>query len=333
MLEKFTQELKGVRKNGWAGLLLCLSLAIIATFLSAYIPLLGSVSLVIILGMLVGNFTPGKDVLNPGISFSEKRILPLAIALLGTSLQLDVLFSLGLPALLLVVSLVFVTIMTARYLGKLFGFSRSFSLVMGTGNAICGSSAIAAVCHTLNASEEETGISVGVVNFMGVIGLFLMPMILFPLSISPDDKAMLIGGSLQAVGQVVAAGYSLGNEIGAAAVLIKMGRVLLLGPVAMIFVLLANGKTKGKNKSAVKFPYFILGFFLFSFLSSYNYLPAEIVSFLKSSGKFLLVISMAAIGYKIQLSSLKNQGIKVLVFGFLLAIIQVGFIAAWLWLA
>lgn len=314
------------------GIILVLILGLISWFLAYQIPLLGSVSIAIILGMVAGNVIRDKTKFNPGISFAEKRLLPLAIAFLGTTLKLDVLFSLGIPALLLVVSLVVVTIVSSGLLGRKLGFSRSFSLLMGTGNAICGSSAIAAVSHSLNATEKETGISVGIVNFMGVIGLFILPVVLMPMNISPDDKAMVIGGSLQAVGQVVAAGYSLGPEIGAAAVLIKMGRVLLLGPLTLFFAFRQKGRKEDETKTSFKFPYFILGFFVLSFLSSFNYLPLQVIEGIKICGKFLLVISMAAIGFKIQFSALKTHGSKALLFGFLIMLIQISYICAWLWL-
>ena len=110
--------------------------------------------------------------------------------------------------------------------------NKKTSLLLGVGNAVCGSSAIAAVSPVIKAEESDTGISIGVVNFLGTIGIFILPALAIKVLHFADLQAStLIGGSLQAVGQVVAAGFSVSDNVGEIATIIKMARI------AMFFII------------------------------------------------------------------------------------------------
>ena len=140
-----------------------------------WIPNIGSVTLAILIGMLVSNLFVKGDVYTDGYKFAEKKLLPVAIVLLGTELQLRILISLGVETAVLIVLIVISTMLSSLYVGKLMGFSQPFSLLMGAGNAICGSSAIAAVSPLVESNEEEVGLSISTVNLLGTFGIFFLP--------------------------------------------------------------------------------------------------------------------------------------------------------------
>lgn len=311
------------------GLLLCIAIAFLAKFASEYLPVLGAVTLAIILGILVGNLLKIPSSFSSGVKYSEKSILSLAIMLMGLKLQLSVLKDLGLMPILLVISIQMVTFFTAIFVGKALGFNKRFSLLMGAGNAICGSSAIAATAPVLDAEESEVGISIGVVNLMGTIGIFLLPAIARALSMSQTEGGYFTGGILQAVGQVVAAGFSLGDEAGTMATLIKMLRVLMLGPIVLILSLTFK-KGSGKKKQKVTIPHFIIGFFIFSIIATILPNEAVVIPFLKQFSKILLMIAMAAIGMKVKFVDLLKQGPKALILGSIIFIVQILFALVWI---
>jgi uncharacterized integral membrane protein (TIGR00698 family) len=211
--------------------------------------------------------------------------------------------------------------LSSIFVGRLMGFSQPFSLLMGAGNAICGSSAIAAISPLVDSKEEEVGLSIGTVNLLGTIGIFFLPILVQLFRLDAISGGAVIGGSLQAIGQVVAAGYSVNDETGNIALLVKMGRVLMLGPLALA-VTWRGTAVPPSGKRAVQIPPFIIGFLLVSILASWQIMPVPLVDGLKQAGKWLLLLAMAGIGLKIRLETILQQGPKTLLFGCAVATVQ-----------
>ncbi len=303
------------------GLAVCGLIGLSAILLAGYIPYLGSVTIALIIGMLLGGPVRKHNFFKPGINFSDKRLLPFTIALLGVELQPKVLFDLGLPAIGLIVGLMGITILSGLLLGQLLGLNRKLSLLLGCGNAVCGSSAIASVSKTIDASEQDAGLSIAAVNFMGTLGIFILPLLALSLGLDDTRSGGLIGGILQAVGQVVAAGYSINPEVGQLAVLIKMGRVLMLGPIIIILSLFYR-RSDQQGQSTLPVPLFIVGFFALALLV--GLFPAQLTASIKACAKVLLTIAMAGIGLKIDLLALREQGPKIMIAESSIMLIQIG---------
>lgn len=311
-----------IKKYG-PGLLVVGLVSLLSQFLAdTVIPNIGSVTLAILIGMLVSNLFAKGQVYTDGYQFAEKKLLPVAIVLLGTELQLQILISLGVETAVLIILLVFSTMLSSLFVGRMMGFSQPFSVLMGAGNAICGSSAIAAISPLVDSKEEEVGLSISTVNLLGTIGIFFLPIMVQLLRLDAVSGGAVIGGSLQAIGQVVAAGYSVNDATGNIALLVKMGRVLMLGPVAMLVMWRKTAVAAAKGKPAVPVPRFIIGFLLVSVLASWQIIPEPLVDWLKQAGKWLLLLAMAGIGLRIRLESMLKQGPKTIVFGGILATLQ-----------
>ena len=127
---------------------------------------------------------------------------------------------------------------------------------------------------------------------------------------------------MQAVGQVVAAGYSVNDATGNIALLVKMGRVLMLGPLALAITWRKTSKSANGGKQSVQIPRFIIGFLIVSVLASWQIMPEPLVDLLKQSGKWLLLLAMAGIGLRIRLETMLKQGPKTIVFGGVVATVQ-----------
>ena len=309
------------------GLLLTVLIALCAKITSSYIQAIGAVSIAIILGILAGNTIKLSDKFNKGIAFSEKNLLTYAIMLMGFKLELGELGEMGTTVFLVVLPTMLVTITSGIIYGKFFGFSKSFSLLMGAGNAVCGSSAIAAVAPATDANEEEIGVSIGIVNLLGTIGIFLMPLLASLIHLSEIQSSYLTGGVLQAIGQVVAAGYSISDKVGDTATLIKMLRVIMIGPIVMLVTLLNKTSSSGDGKGKKKYiPNYIIGFFICSIIASIFPNEQLVLPYLRTLAKLLLMVAMAGVGMKISFKSLINHGPKALLFGVLTTTTQTIFI-------
>lgn len=307
------------------GLLFAVSLGAVSWFLGDLLPRLGGVTIAILLGIAAGNLLPGATRLNQGARIAEKQILPVAVALLGVELQLASLASLGPSAALVILVTLGVAFGASLLIGPRLGYSREFSLLIGAGNGVCGSSAVAAASRAIDARESDIGISISVVNLLGTLGIFLVPSIARLFSLDVAGGGLLVGGSLQAVGQVVAAGNILGGEVGLVAVAVKMGRVLMLGPVVVALGILARrAGNRAIRRSHVGVPLFIVGFFALSVLASFGVLPTPMVNMLATLGKALLIVAMAGIGMRIHFRALYQSAPRALLFGALVSTLQVG---------
>lgn len=315
------------RKSLFIGLIVVFVVGSLSWWLAQFAPRIGSVTIAIILGVLVGNVIFNNEAGSAGGLFAEKQLLPVAITLLGVELQLMTLVALGPVAAIIITVSIASSLFLSVQIGKLLGFSPRFSILIGAGNGICGSSAVAATSIAIEAEEADTGISISVVNLLGTIGIFLLPSIINLLSLSDLQGGLLIGGTLQAFGQVVAAGFSVNDDVGNIATVVKMGRVLMLGPVVVMLGSWVQSQlsstSEEKSKARVRIPRFILGFFLMSIIASLNLLPAMILQTIITIGKYLLVVAMAGIGMRIQLSNLFRSGLNALLFGGLISVLQI----------
>ena len=164
---------------------------------------------------------------------------------------------------------------------------------------------------------------IAVINFIGTLGIFLLPILgIEALALGTVDLGFMLGNSLQAVGQVVAAGFSVDDATGQIAVIVKMGRVMMLTPLIFILLRLYSNTEKSKESSAVPIPKFVLGFILCSLLATFQVLPKETVSLITDFGKILLIISMGGIGLKISFATIKNTGMSALWAALLFFVLQ-----------
>jgi uncharacterized integral membrane protein (TIGR00698 family) len=235
------------------GIGLCIIIGVIAKFTSQYVPL-GAVAIAILIGIVVGNSIKLGETFKSGIAFSEKQLLSFAIALMGVNLNYVLLQKLGYKTVGLIIVAMSVTIITAIILGKLLKVDPKLSLLLGIGSGVCGSSAIAATEKIIDAKEEDVGLSIAIVNFLGTIGIFLLPLIgAVILKLSHVNAGILIGNTLQAVGQVTAGAFSISEETGQTATIVKMGRVLMLTPIILVLLFcFKSGKTEQGAKKGVK---------------------------------------------------------------------------------
>ena len=250
---------------------LVVSVGIISILLGRFIPKLGAATIAIFLGMFVGNLFLNQDIFQKGYKFSETDLLSYSIVLLGATLSVSTLMELGIGGITFIVVQMTITIIGALYIGKKLGFGQNFRFMMASGNAVCGSSAIAATAPVIDADDKEKGIVITIVNVTGIFLMFLLPLIANLLyNLEPMKTSGLIGGTLQSVGQVVASGAMVSEEVKDLATIFKIVRVILLVVVVLIFGHLKH-KTNEEiveeeiedvKKGKVKVPWYVIGFFI-----------------------------------------------------------------------
>lgn len=291
------------------GLLLSIFIAIVAMSLSSYIPI-GSVAIAIIIGAILGNSIKIPSKFSSGITFSEKTLLNFSIALMGINLDFNVLKELGVNTIFIIVASLVLTLSFAIYLTKKQNFDSRLGLILGIGNAVCGSAAIAATKDIVKLNKEKAAVAIAIVNLLGTAGLFILPFIGMLLGFNDVEIGILLGNTLQSVGHAVAAGFGVNETVGQSATIVKMGRILLLTPVILwlIYFVAKNDPEKVSASKRVKIPLFIIGFIFFSIVATSQILPQDIISYISWFSKMTLLVAMSAIGLKISFKAIKESG-------------------------
>ena len=190
-------------------------------------PLLASV----LLGAMLSNFGLVPAWAKPGAQFAAKKLLRLGIVLLGTQLAVREVIKLGVPGLAVVAIVVASTFFGTQWLGQKLGISQGLSLLIATGYAICGASAIAAMDGVSDADEEEVAFAIALVTLFGSLAILVLPTLAVPLGLQGAAFGQWVGASVHDVAQVVATASTKGNESLQAATIVKLTRVVLLAPM------------------------------------------------------------------------------------------------------
>ena len=328
---KANEALKNI-KEIIPGFIVALVVGLTSMLLANIIPNVGAATISIFLGMFVGNVFLGQEVFQKGYKFSETDLLSYSIVLLGATLSISTLMDLGFNAILFVILQMSVTIVGALYIGKKLGFGDNFRYLMAAGNAVCGSSAIAATAPVIDADDKDKGIVITIVNVTGIFLMFLLPFLAGKLyNHETVQTSALIGSTLQSVGQVVASGAMVNQPVKDLSTIFKIVRVVLLVAVVFLFGHLKNKsnvdiieeEVKDAKGGTVKVPWYVLGFFITCILFSTNIISPDVSAFCKQLSNKFEVIALAAIGLKVNIKHLIKQGKAVSLYGLFVGILQV----------
>ncbi len=326
------------------GLLLTFAIAVGAGYLS-HLPvwpftlpdgshLFDPVLMSILVGILISNLLP-TGWARAGISFSVKKLLPAGVILLGARLHFGEVIRLGALGLMLSAAVVVAGFLLLFLPRKLWKLDTTVAILLATGTAICGGTAIVAVAPILKAKERDVVLGVALVTLLGLIAMLLLPIIGSFFHLSDRAYGIWAGLTIHQTPQVVASGFAWSQEAGEVATIVKLARVCLLAPVALLMASLWQPDSGHTSRYRLKrspwklFPTFVLGFLAMALARSFGLLPeitlnwshlpwAEAGSeisgdsshFFKIASGFLLAMSMAGVGLQTRLASFRGIGLR-----------------------
>ena len=303
------------------GILLCIAITVVAIALQAvevYFAgqtYLEALVLAILLGVAIRTaWTPAKRFV-PGIAFSAKFLLEFAVVMLGASVSIAIVLALG-PILLVGIASV-----VAMALGSSFAICRMLGLPLRMAILIaCGNSAIAAVAPVIGADGDDIAASISFTAVLGVVVVLTLPLLVPILQLSLTQYGVLAGLTVYAVPQVLAATLPIGalsNQVGT---VIKLVRVLMLGPVVLGLSLLARDlRTDPRLDRANRrkpdlhelVPWFITGFLAVLIVRSLGLIPQSVLPTVTHVAAILMTISMAALGLGVDVRVVAKSGVRV----------------------
>lgn len=279
----------------------------------------------IVLAILVGTavrtaWTPSAR-WGAGIRLSAKQLLEVAVVLMGLSLDLNLVLRAG-PLLLPGIALAVAAAIGAGYaLARFLGLRHRLAVLVACGNAICGNSAIAAIAPVIGAEADDIASSIAFTAVLGVLVVLLLPLLVTPLALSHYQYGVVAGLSVYAVPQVLAATVPVSALSAQVGTLVKLVRVLALGPVVVALSLITARRARREVAAAGQVaprtrltpraiaklvPWFIVGFLALAAGRSLVAVPAPVLDASKTIANVLTVVSMAALGLGVDVRVLRK---------------------------
>lgn len=314
----------------WKGLLFCLVIAIVCYFLGQRFAVIGGPVFAILSGMVLTLFLKNKTALQPGITFTSKKILQYAVILLGFGLNLNVILETGKQSLPIIIATISTSLIIAALLRKVMHVPARISTLVGVGSSICGGSAIAATAPVIDADDEEVAQAISVIFFFNVLAALIFPAFGGAIGFSTTSGeafGIFAGTAVNDTSSVTAAAstwdsiYHLGTATLDKAVTVKLTRTLAIIPITLF---LAFRRAKKANGNAEKvdfkkiFPFFILFFVGASVITTIAIrfgISAGFFAPFKTLSKFFIIMAMAAIGLNTDIVKLVKTGGKPLLMG------------------
>lgn len=298
-----------------------------AEFLGRLIPIVGAPVSAIVLGLVIAATAGRPSWAVPGLKFSSKVVLQIAVVLLGASLRLSQIVTTGVSSFGVMIGTLAAALVVALGLGRLFSVPARLTLLIGAGTGICGGSAIAAVAPVVRAEEREIAYAMSTIFLFNVIAVVLFPAIGRLLHFSNDAFGLWAGTAINDTSSVVAAGYSYSAASGDYATIVKLTRTTMIIPIVLVLSIItawrsdrARGPGETAGASGIRrvlrvFPWFILGFLAASLANSVDILTPATAAAVAGAGRFLIVVALAAIGLNADFRRMVATGFRPLALG------------------
>lgn len=314
------------------GFAVSLVIAVVARTLENLLPIhiIGASVIALFLGMIINSFWKPKC-LNAGIKFTSKKVLKIAIILLGASLSVRVILSVGKLSLLVMLFTLLTCFGGGYFIGKGLKLNWKLSNLISAGTGICGGSAIAAIAPVIDAEDSDIAYAMSATFLFDMAMIVLFPIMGKALGLSDMAYGLWAGTAVNDTSSVVAAGYAFSEGAGDFATMVKLTRTLSIIPTVLVFSFV-NLRLKRKESSDAEYtkiniwkllPWFILGFLSLAAINSVGIIPANISGIAKDISKFLMVAALAAIGLNTSFNDMKKSGISPMVHGFVISALVV----------
>nr|SBO98869.1 Putative membrane protein YeiH [Nonomuraea gerenzanensis] len=328
----------------WPGVAVTAVAVVGAVLVNRLVPAIAPAVVAVVAGAVTASAAGVGERLRPGLAFVSRRVLRVAVALLGLQIAVPQVLALGWQSLAVVVVATGVTFAATPPIGRRLGLSPGTSLLIATGVAICGAAAIAAMREStdLPDDDEAAASALGVVVLYGTAAIAVIPLLASALGLSSAQLGVWTGAAVHEVAQVAAIGAASG--VLATAVTVKLGRVILLAPIVALTACRrrttltaarhekradpavagsqARGRREGGRRPPVV-PLFVVAFLALVALRSTGLVPAAVTDALPGTTNVLMAAALFGLGTGIDVRKLAQGGRAALLGGIATAIIAV----------
>ena len=307
------------------GVAICFAVAGLSVFVEKLLPgeLLGASIIALFMGTAINTFFHPAWI-KPALKFTSKRILKVAIILLGASLSVNTIMSVGKMTFFVMIFTFAMCFGGGYFIRKLFGLNWKLSNLISAGTGICGGSAVAAIAPVIDADDKDIAFAMSSTFLFDMVMIALYPVMGRALGLSDIAYGIWAGTSVNDTASVVASGYAFSELAGDFATMVKLTRTIAIIPTVLVFAYISTrmkqkelkAANNGQKVNIVKIiPWFIGGFLLLAILNSIGFIPTEVSGIIKGTSKFLMVTALAAIGLGTSVADFKKAGLKPMFYG------------------
>ena len=315
----------------WPGLVLA-SMAAATAYAIRQLPGMTTFSpmiLAIVIGIAFHNIVGTPVWAEQGVTFSMRRLLRIAIILLGLQLTITQVIEVGGRGIGIIALTLVSTFAFTVWMGRLLGVDRKLAQLIAAGTSICGASAVIATNTVTHAQDEDVAYAVACVTVFGSVAMFSYPLLPGLLHLDPHAFGLWSGASIHEIAQVVAASFQDGQKAGEFGTIAKLSRVMLLAPMVIALGLMANRSNSNANTDAGSarppMPWFVLGFVALVGVNSVVAIPPEAKVWIVAITTFLLSVALAAMGLETDIGKLAAKGFRPALLGALAFLFIAGF--------
>ena len=307
------------------GVAICFAVAALSVFLEKLIPgeLLGASIIALFAGTIINSFFHPAWI-KPALKFTSKKILKAAIILLGASLSVSTIMSVGKMTFFVMIFTFAMCFGGGYFVRKFFGLNWKLGNLISAGTGICGGSAIAAIAPVIDADDKDIAFAMSSTFLFDMVMIALYPLMGKALGMSDIAYGIWAGTSVNDTASVVASGYAFSEAAGDFATMVKLTRTIAIIPTVLVFAYIGTrikqkemkAENNGQKVNLVKIvPWFIGGFLLLAVLNSIGFIPAAVSGIMKRASKFLMVTALAAIGLGTSITDFKKAGLSPMFYG------------------
>ena len=308
----------------WPGFLLCAGIAAVSTVIGQFVPMLGSAIPAVLIGVAVALVRKPTGSIVPGITYSGKFVLQLAVVLLGAQLSLGSIVTVGAESLPVMLSSLTVCLVAAWLLGRALGIDRDIRKLIGVGTGICGASAIAATAPVIKARSSDVAYAISTVFLFNIVAVLAFPALGHVLGMSPHAFGLFAGTAVNDTSSVVAAAGVFSAAALGFAVVVKLVRTLMIIPISIgLAVMEARRSGEGERWTLARVlrlvPWFLVGFVLVAAVTSTGVVAQPMVDVATQVSVFLVATALAGIGMSTDLRAIRAAGLRPLLLGGILS--------------
>ena len=260
------------------------------------------------------NFLSEEGPCSAGIAFSARTVLRFGVALLGTRISFEMATALGWPIVALVIGGVILTIVFGMAIARLFGHGPKFAFLSAGSVAICGASAAMAISAILprdGRTEERLVFTVVGVTLLSTIAMILYPILAELFGFDAQFSGIFLGATIHDVAQVVGAGFTISQETGDIATVVKLIRVAMLAPVILVAVIIIrriDTSDRSADRPAIV-PGFVVAFVILVGMNSLGLFSQTATAIAAEVSRWALLTAIAAVGLKTSLREVVKVGL------------------------
>ena len=307
------------------GVTICFAVAGISVMLEHLIPggLLGASIIALFMGTIINSFFHPVWI-KPALKFTSKRILKIAIILLGASLSVNTIMNVGKMTFFVMIFTFAMCFGAGNLIRRVFGLNWKLGNLISAGTGICGGSAVAAIAPVIDADDKDIAFALSSTFLFDMVMIALYPLMGKALGMTDIAYGIWAGTSVNDTASVVASGYAFSEIAGDFATMVKLTRTIAIIPTVLVFAYIGTRiKQKelqaadgGKKVNIVKIiPWFICGFLLMAGLNSFGVIPLALSGVINTASKFLMVTALAAIGLGTSITEFKKAGLRPMFYG------------------